>query len=127
MKRFGRAGAFALLAILILTTPLLFAADPAGHDHTQPGIQSADDLMEAIQANTPEKHLEIAAYYRAKAGDEKKQAEDHRKMSRAYLGSKVLYYQAMKEHCDKLVTLHEKLAGEYEALAAEHEAAAAKK
>ena len=103
----------------VLLAPLLLAAETA--------IKTDDDLVSAIQANTPEKHQEIAAWYKAKAEDEKKQAEDHRKMSTAYVGSKAAYADQMRTHCDELVALHEKLAKEYDRLAAEHEAMAGKK
>jgi len=103
----------------VLLAPLLLAAGEGIHDQ--------DELMRAIQANTPEKHQEIAAWYKAKAEDERKQAEEHRKMSTAYVGSKAVYADKMHMHCDELTALHEKIAAEYEKLAAEHEAAAGKK
>ena len=119
MKKLIHAGALALFAAVILSAPLLPAAETA--------IKTDDDIVSAIQANTPEKHQEIATWYKAKAADETKQAEEHRKMSHAYRGSKATYADQMHKHCDALVTLHENLAAEYEKLAAEHEAAAGKK
>ena len=119
MKRMILAGALALFTILVLPAP------PAGAGDT--AIKTDDDLVSAIQANTPEKHQEIAAWYTAKAADERKQAEEHRKMATAYVGSKAAYADEMHKHCDKLTALHEKLAAEYEKLAAEHETAAGAK
>jgi len=123
MKRMILAAALALCAVVILSAPLVTPALSA----EETAIKTDDDLVAAIQANTPEKHQEIAAWYTAKAADEKKQAEEHRKMSTAYVGSKAAYADQMRKHCDQLVALHEKLATQYETLAAEHEEAAGKK
>ena len=119
MKGSSLIGAFALVATLFLAAPWVVAAEQ--------GIKTDDDLVAAIKANTPEKHQEIAAWYKAKAGEEKKMAEEHRKMSTAYVGSKAAYADQMHKHCDQLVSLHEKLAAQYAKLAVEHEAAAGKK
>ena len=123
MKRMILAGALALCAVVILSAPLVTPALSA----EETAIKTDDDLVAAIKANTPEKHQEIAAWYKARAADERKQAEEHRRMSTAYVGSKAAYADQMHKHCDKLVALHEKLATQYDTLAAEHEAAAGKK
>ena len=123
MKRSSLIGAFALIAVLSLAAPLVTPALSA----EETAIKTDDDLVAAIQANTPEKHQEIADWYKARAADEKKQAEEHRKMATAYVGSKAAYADQMHKHCDKLTALHEKLAKQYDMLAAEHEAAASKK
>lgn len=107
---------------LALFAGALVAASPAFA--TEATLKTDDDIVSAIQANTPEKHQEIAAWYKARAADEKKQAEEHKKMAHAYMGSKATYADQMHKHCDMLVTLHEKTALQYEKLAKEHEAAA---
>jgi len=102
----------------VMLAPVLLAAESMIHTH--------DDVMNAIVANTPEKHQELAAWYRSKAEAERAAAQEHRTMANGYLGSKIKYYEVMKEHCDHLVALHEKLAKEYEALSTAHEAKATK-
>ena len=123
MKRSSLIGACAIIAVLALAAPLVTTALSA----EETAIKTDDELVAAIKANTPEKHQEIAAWYRAKAGEEKQKAEEHRKMSTAYVGSKAAYADQMHKHCDQLVSLHEKLAAQYTKLAVEHEAAAGRK
>jgi len=118
MKRLSHVLALVLIAgALVVTSSALAGEQP---------LKTDDDLVSAIQANTPEKHQEIAAWYKAKAADESSQAEQHRKMSKAYLGTKAAYNEQMSKHCDEQVALHEQLAASYSKMAAEHEAAARK-
>jgi hypothetical protein len=74
-------------------------------------------------ADTPAEHQALARYYRAKAADAKRDAEEHRAMAKHYIG-RPGEVGKMREHCDKIASLDEQVAAQYEAMAKGHEAAA---
>jgi hypothetical protein len=88
---------------------------------------SADAALEQAlidSASTPKDHLALAKYFHAKAEGERQQATEHKNMAATYGGTKLAIAQAQKEHCQKLVTLHESAAAEYDKMAAAHESMA---
>jgi len=103
------------LGLGLLPTGLATANDAADHGLEQLLIESA---------TTPEQHLALANYFKARATAAREDAAYHRRMGASYSGGKLATLQAQKAHCDKLATLAESAAGEYDALAKAHEALA---
>ncbi len=93
-------------------------------------VARADDqaIVEVLiqSASTPAQHQALADYYKAKAAEAKKEAENHRAMAKTYGGQKASISAAQMEHCNKLASLMDSEAAEYEQLASAHAAAAKK-
>jgi hypothetical protein len=100
---------------LAIALAMVFPLAAAG----QHEYQDAAAMVEA--ADSPEEHLALAEHYREKAAMARKRAEQHRKMGERYAGPKS---RTMREHCDELVVLSEKVADQYDKLAEGHEAEA---
>jgi hypothetical protein len=109
--------------VAFLSVGLLIAALSAqAHEGDTDSLEKV--LVES--AATPGQHEALAKYYHGKAASERKKAAEHKAMGAAYGGTKMTIAQSEKEHCAKLVTLHESAAAEYDAMAAEHESLAKK-
>jgi hypothetical protein len=111
----------ALLASVLLVAPVFAGADTesaSGHDLETLLIESA---------STPRQHQALADHFRARAAEERKDAERHRQMGRAYTGGKLGTAQTQSMHCQRIAESKEAMAAEYEKLAEVHEAEAKKK
>jgi len=78
-------------------------------------------------ADKPEHHKAIAEYYRSRAEDTQKEIELHKKMKNSYVSFNPKNPgnpQAMKAHCEKVISAQEAALKEYEQMAQEHEKAA---
>ena len=93
-------------------------------------VARADDaaIVEVLieSASTPAQHQALADYYKAKASEAKKEAENHRAMAKTYGGQKATVSAAQMDHCNKLASLLDSEAAEYDSLASAHAAAAKK-
>lgn len=95
------------------------AASASGHGH----------MMTVDNAKTPADHQALASQYRQQAADARAVAKQHREMAQSYLKGKVTYgklkkAQDMKEHCEQIAQLNDKMATQFDELAKGEEAAA---
>lgn len=115
-----------LLTVAFLAVSSLGAGSLARAQESQPQL-SAKQLRTLIAtAKTPADHQRIAAYYRAKAAQDKAEAAEHEKMLAAYNENPLSHPIAKAaggpaEHCSTLIRLFNEEARQDLALAAEHE------
>jgi hypothetical protein len=99
----------ALLGALLAAPGIGFAQD---HDVEQLVIE---------MAHTPDQHRAVAAHYRAKAEEARKEARRHESMGRIYATQRSAQPQVGRRHCEKLAQNYESIAAEYEELAKFHD------
>jgi len=107
-----------VLGVVVAAAPIALVARAADDQAI------VDVLIEG--ASTPAQHQALADYYKAKAADARKEAENHRAMAKTYGSQKATISAAQMDHCNKLASLSDSQAAEWEQLAAAHAAAAKK-
>jgi hypothetical protein len=77
-------------------------------------------------ATTAEEHAASAEFYREKARDQRIEAVRHREMGARYGQGSMGERGKQQEHCNRIASLHERMAEEYEALGRNHQSEAEK-
>jgi hypothetical protein len=92
-----------------------------------PGFASAEEDTSSLEqivvetAHTKAEHQALAHHFAEQAAEARKMSQRHESMARAYLGSKSMNKQALRNHCNHIAEQQEAIAKDYDALAKLHE------
>lgn len=106
-----------ILRVLVALVFVLTASGNAG------GGEAHQLLVD--YATTAEEHAASAEFYRGKARDQHEEAARHREMGVRYAQGSMGNRLEQQKHCDRIATLHARMAAEYEALGRNHQNEAA--